>query len=77
VADSASTRRIRNAWAARDWGAARTWGAFLLARDARRECARWYAEARTHADTLRVDRQGAGQGTRPGPWNCGMLRGAR
>jgi hypothetical protein len=89
VTDGAKARRIRDAWAARDWGAARIWGAFLVvalvcwmfawrspAREARRECARWYAEARTPTDTLRIDRVGAGHGTRSGAWNCGMLRGA-
>lgn len=80
---------LRGRWAARDWTTARIWGLVLLfalsgwwlvwrdpAGGARRDCLRQYAQARTLADTLRIDRQGGAPGTKQGPWNCGMLRRA-
>jgi hypothetical protein len=82
-------RRLRHAWIARDGSTARIWIAMLLlgftcwllawrhpASEARQDCARRYAAATTLADTLRIDRQSSGAGTRPGAWNCGMLRRA-
>lgn len=44
------------------------------ASSARQECARRYANARTLSDTLRIDAQSSGAGTKGGAWNCGMLR---
>lgn len=83
-------RRSREWLDARDWSAVRMWIAVLLlavagwlliwrspAAAARRDCARRYAAAATHADTLRIDRQSAGARTKGGAWNCGMLRRAR
>lgn len=82
-------RRIRHFLDARDWTAVRIWllipplaaGMWMMTwRDpalaARAECAQRYAAATTRADTLRIDRQGVGAGTRGGAWNCGMLRRA-
>jgi hypothetical protein len=45
-------------------------------KSAEAECRERYAEARTHADTVREDAAGGGHATKAGPWNCGMLRKA-
>jgi len=41
-----------------------------------RKCERLYQQARTHADTLEVDRQAVRSG-RGGAWNCGLVRHSR
>lgn len=81
--------RIRHFLDARDWSAVRIWlsipllavGMWMIlwrdpASSAKAECARRYAAATSRADTLRIDRQGVGAGTKVGAWNCGMLRRA-
>lgn len=45
-------------------------------RHAEADCREMYRQARSHADTVRVDAAGGNQGARSGPWNCGMLRKA-
>lgn len=82
-------KRLRYFLDARDWAAIRVWLAVPLlavggwmvtwrhpASYAQRACAERYAAAATPADTLRIDRQAVGVGSKGGAWNCGMLRHA-